>query len=349
MINLGPMPAALWMLRVLLLALAYVLAGRLSLLLAIPPGYATGLFLPMGIALGAVLIWGYSMGVGVFLGSLLLNISISDAPGLSWPVILFAAEIACGSLLASFAGSALIRRFVGFPNSLTDERRIFGFFLLGGPVATCLSAGMGVLALLSNEMIPMSRALYAWWTWWVGDVIGVLIGTPLVCILFAEPRHFWRGRRITVGIPLVVSCLIVVAIFVMSSNNEQKKIDDQFQQQAHLMAESVNTNMSTVVHTLAMLRGLFAASEDVTRWEFSAFINDVLTDKRDVSIFSWNLPVAHAERARFEQAMSAETRKNVHISEKNAQGDFVVAPERDDYRVITYVEPHQGAVAILGF
>jgi hypothetical protein len=40
--------------------------------------------------------------------------------------------------------------------------------------------------------------------------------------LFAEPRHFWRGRRNIVGIPMVISSLIVVAVFVMSSNNEQK-------------------------------------------------------------------------------------------------------------------------------
>lgn len=52
-----------------------------------------------------------------------------------------------------------------------------------------------------------------------GFVSGILIATPLVCVLFAEPRHFWLGRRVTVGVPLVVSSLIVIAVFIMSSNN----------------------------------------------------------------------------------------------------------------------------------
>src|SRR6218665_3531399 len=65
----------LLMLRILLLALVYVAAGRLSLLLAIPPGFVSGLFLPMGIALGALLIWGLPMSFGVFIGSTVLNIS----------------------------------------------------------------------------------------------------------------------------------------------------------------------------------------------------------------------------------------------------------------------------------
>ncbi len=215
-------PTRVFLLRLLLLVLAYVAAGRLSLLLAIPPGFVSGLFLPMGIALAAVLIWGLPMAIGVFVGSTLLNISISPTPSISLPVVLIAAEIACGSTLAVVAGATLIRRYVGFPNTLTDERQIFAFFALGGPVATSLSASVGVFVLYVNGLIPLENTFYSWWTWWIGDAIGVLIATPLVCVLFAEPRHFWRGRRNIVGIPMVISSLIVVAVFVMSSTNEQK-------------------------------------------------------------------------------------------------------------------------------
>ncbi|WP_331346734.1 CHASE domain-containing protein [Cellvibrio sp. UBA7661] len=349
MITIRRMPAALWVLRILLLALVYFIAGRLSLLLAIPPGFVTGLFLPLGIALGAVLIWGYSMGVGVFLGSLLLNISVSNAPDLSGPTVLLAAEIASGSVLASLAGRALIRRFVGFPDSLTDERKIFAFFAFGGPVATSLSASVGVLALWVNDVIQTKQILHSWWTWWVGDTIGVLIATPLMCVLFAEPQHFWRGRRLTVGVPLVVSSLIVVAVFVMSSNNEHKKLADQFQQQARLVDDTVQSSMSGVVYTLATLRGLFSASEEVTREEFSAFINDVLVDKQGVSGFSWNLRVMHRDRIAFENKMRAEGMKNFYVNEKSASDAFIIAPEQEEYVVITYIEPWTENASILGF
>ena len=147
MVNIWRMPKTLWVLRILLLTLAYVLAGRLSLLLAIPPGFVSGVFLSMGIALGAVLIWGFPMAIGVFLGSTLLNISIHPIESISCSSVLVAAEIACGSTLASVVGAILIRRFVGFPNSLTDERRIFAFFALGGPIATSVSASIGVVVL----------------------------------------------------------------------------------------------------------------------------------------------------------------------------------------------------------
>jgi PAS domain S-box-containing protein len=337
------------LLRIFLLTLVYVFAGRLSLLLAIPPGFVSGLFLPMGIALGAVLIWGFPMAIGVFLGSTLLNISVNPDHSISLPAILVAAEIACGSTLASVAGALLIRRYVGFPNSLTDERKIFAFFTLGGPIATSLSASIGVVVLYCNGLIPAKNMLYRWWTWWLGDAIGVLIATPLVCVLFAEPRHFWRGRHLTVGVPLVVSSLIVVVVFIMSSNNEQKKLNDHFEQQAHLVSGAVDSGLSSVVYTLATLRGLFVASEQVTRAEFSRYIGQVIVEKHGVSGFSWNQRVLHSERENFEALMRNEGATNFTLKEKDSSGAFITAPERTEYVAIAYVEPWQQNTIILGF
>jgi integral membrane sensor domain MASE1 len=57
-----------------MLPLAYVITGRLGLLLAVPPGYATAVFVAAGIAVGAVFMAGPSTLPGVFIGSLLLNL-----------------------------------------------------------------------------------------------------------------------------------------------------------------------------------------------------------------------------------------------------------------------------------
>ena len=61
------------------LPLAYVITGRLGLLLAVPPGYATAVFVPAGIAVGAMFIAGASTLPGTFLGSFLLNLWVGYA------------------------------------------------------------------------------------------------------------------------------------------------------------------------------------------------------------------------------------------------------------------------------
>ncbi|WP_189836530.1 MASE1 domain-containing protein, partial [Sulfurirhabdus autotrophica] len=118
------------------LALMYFLAGRLGLLLAIPPGYATAIFPPAGFALAALLLYGNRIWPGVLLGSFALNLSMAPHfQNVFSHTGLVALSIAIGATMQGLFGAALIRRFVGFPTPLAEEWEIFKFFMLGGPVS----------------------------------------------------------------------------------------------------------------------------------------------------------------------------------------------------------------------
>ncbi len=55
-----PPPTQRWIAWTLLVAVGYILAGRMGQLLAFPPNYATAIWPPSGIALAAVLLIGRS-------------------------------------------------------------------------------------------------------------------------------------------------------------------------------------------------------------------------------------------------------------------------------------------------
>src|SRR5437879_7481842 len=59
--------------RVVLLAAAYFSAAKLALLVAIPPGYATAVWPPSGIALASALVRGNGIWPGVWLGASLVD------------------------------------------------------------------------------------------------------------------------------------------------------------------------------------------------------------------------------------------------------------------------------------
>src|SRR2546429_6637117 len=59
------------------IAAAYYAVGRLGLLLAIPPGYATAVWPASGIALAGTLLFGYRVWPGILLGSFLINLRTS--------------------------------------------------------------------------------------------------------------------------------------------------------------------------------------------------------------------------------------------------------------------------------
>jgi integral membrane sensor domain MASE1 len=60
-----------------ILAAGYTLTGIVGLSLAVPPGYATAVWPPSGIALAAVLLWGPRVWPGIAAGSVLVNLGVA--------------------------------------------------------------------------------------------------------------------------------------------------------------------------------------------------------------------------------------------------------------------------------
>src|SRR5918996_3345615 len=58
-------------------AVAYYIVGKLGLLLAIPPGYATAVWPASGIALAGTLLFGYRVWPGILLASFVINVGTS--------------------------------------------------------------------------------------------------------------------------------------------------------------------------------------------------------------------------------------------------------------------------------
>ena len=185
-------------LHIVVIALAYFITGKLGTYLAIPPGYASAVWPPSGIALAAVLLYGYRVWPGIMLGSLLVNLPTSLSGGLpSEQLISFCITLAIslGAALQAVVGGYLLKRFAGFPNALIREKEIFSLLLLGGIVSTLVNSTLAVSVLTSAGRVPLSNALANWATWWLGDIIGVLILTPLVLVWLSRPVELWRDRR----------------------------------------------------------------------------------------------------------------------------------------------------------
>lgn len=335
--------------RILLLIFAYVVSGRLSLLLAIPPGFTTAIFLPMGIAMGATIIWGRWMLVGVFLGSSLLNLLMATAQGFSVTALSVACEIALGSTLAAALGAYLVKRVITFPTALADERDIFWFLFLTGPVATLVSASLGPLALYSNGIIAADYIAYSAWTWWVGDCIGILLATPLMFVFFARPRSVWASRINSVGLPVLLSSMLVVLVFFRSAEQDQNTLINAFHQQARLMTANLKNTLENSREALQGLRALFMSSSEIDRADFERYVNNINIQKLGISAISWNPRVGADERENFEQRLHAQGYDEFAIRQAGASGHLEVALPQEYYVVVDYIEPwelNRGAMGL---
>jgi integral membrane sensor domain MASE1 len=202
--------------RVAALAALYFIVGKLALLLVIPPGYATPVWPAAGIALAALLLFGYRLWPGVVLGSFLINFGTAfEASGtdLILKPLVLASSIGLGAALQAVVGTLLVRRYAGFPNTFTKVNEITKLLAFGGPISCMISATAGTTSLVIGDEISWTEYWFSWCTWWVGDTIGVLIVTPLVLLWIGEPRQVWRGRCIAVVAPVCVALVTVAALF----------------------------------------------------------------------------------------------------------------------------------------
>lgn len=333
------------------LAVLYFVAGRLGLLLAIPPGYATAIFPSAGLALAALLLYGYRVWPGVLLGSLVLNLSMAPPSASVFGTGgLVALAIAVGAASQALAGAALIRHFVGrHTATLADAGEIFRFFMLGGPVSCLVNSLIGSNTLLLAGAISADALVFNWWTWWIGDVIGVFIATPLVFIALARPRDLWRARLYSVALPLLLTLIVVIAVFIRASSWENQKQRADFQDHTEKVTSTLRSDVQVYVAIVASVERLFAASSHVSRQQYATFVKKTLSTHPGLQALSWLPVVKDAKRADFEYAVQAEGFGGFQIRERNAAGELVKANTADEYAPVAFIEPYEGNNNALGF
>ena len=341
-----------WLLQAAIVAAAYAVCGRLGLLLAIPPGYATAVWPPSGVALASILLGGARLWPGVMLGSFLVNVSTSwdaSTPAALARSLAIALAIAGGAALQAVAGAWLIRRFVGYRNIFSQEVDVVRMLLYGAPLSCLINSIIGVTTLWLARLIPTPNLLFNWWTWWVGDSIGVLIFMPLICAWALRPRRQWLRKQISLTLPLAAMFAAMVCLFLFVSSREQTRLQAEFDRDTQRIAASFQARLDNDLTILDAINGLFTVSDRITARQFHDFVAPRMQGRGDIRALEWLPRVADGGRAAFEESMRSAGSPGFRIWEKDAQGhDAPVAP-RPDYFPVTFLEPFEGNGAAQGY
>ena len=327
--------------EILGLATAYAATGKLALFLAIPPGFATAIWPPSGIALATLLVVGSRAWPGVLLGSFLVNVS----PTLDRTSLAVAAAIAAGAVVQALVGASLVRRFLGTSLELRRGWDITTFLLLGGPASCVVSPTVGTATLYFRQVLQIRELPFTWWTWWVGDVIGVLVVAPLMLIAFGTPRDFWRRRAFPVALPLGLLLVLTSVLFGVVRTWERSQVTAHFKIRAEGVGTAIEARVRETTDLLHSLESFRVASPRFDRKAFQSIAQPALQRNLAVRALSWNPRVTDAERDAFEQDGDARVR----ITERDAKERLIPAPRRSDYVPVRYIEPHAENASVVGF
>ncbi|MBF0399434.1 MAG: MASE1 domain-containing protein [Magnetococcales bacterium] len=200
--------ASRWIIRCLLVTSAYYLSGRLGLAIPSIGQHITLIWLPTGIAVAALLRWGNGLWPAVYLGALLTNLSIGSS-------LLLAAGIAVGNTLGPLLTANGLRR-VDFHWEFDYKFDVI-WLVLTAMAGMTISASGGTFLLWLNDILPASDLKSAWFTWWMGDCIGVLLAAPPLIALSPRTCQFTHEQRVEIA--LVSILLLSLNWFIFLAPN----------------------------------------------------------------------------------------------------------------------------------
>jgi len=180
----------------------YYCVGKFGLSLAYIHASASAVWPPTGIAFAAILLWGYRLWPGVFLGAFLVNITTQGSLATTF-------AIATGNTLEALLGTWAVIRFANGAKAFERARNIFKFILLAPMLSTIVSATIGVTSLALGGFAPWDRYAAIWFTWWLGDAVGDLMVAPLVVIWLTQPNPKVTVNRVIEAAGLLLSLILV--------------------------------------------------------------------------------------------------------------------------------------------
>ncbi|HYN54748.1 MAG TPA: EAL domain-containing protein [Methylotenera sp.] len=199
--------------RFALVALAYFITAKLGTMVPYKESIVTLIWLPTGIAVGAIMRFGNISLPAIFLAATLLEMS------LGLPFITSIA-IAFTNALAPFFAAYLLK-ISKFNHSLVRQRDIS--LMIGvGLLSMLISATGGALAIYFSDLIKQQELIKTWLIWWVGDSIGVMLALPLVLNINKSSIRLNRHQyyQLLASLLLFVLCEWIMSAFVTSLDKQ---------------------------------------------------------------------------------------------------------------------------------
>jgi integral membrane sensor domain MASE1 len=200
-------------LRIILVAVLYYISARLGYFLAFHDSTALPTWPPSGIAFALIILLGRSTWPGITIGALVSNLmaywnSESLPPQ---TIITISTFIAMGHTLEAVLGNFLIKKWIKDDYPFMHARNAFRFLFV--TLLMCaVGAGIGSLSLWANGVISLKDYLQTGFSWWVCNVVGILLFTPFI---LACARRQNISFNLGKSIEIVIFILSIGGIFFL--------------------------------------------------------------------------------------------------------------------------------------
>ncbi len=193
-------------------AVVYFVCAWLGMKLAFEQTNVTPVWPPAGIAFAAVMLFGARIWPGIALGAILANVVgfLGDGTASVGTAVVASLLISTGCVLEPVLGGALFRRWVA-PEFRLDRAQVAIVFVLVAVLMCFINCVLGPTIICLSGLASWVHFATMVFTWWIGDLAGVLVIAPLVIYLIR-----WReSSTVKYTLPKAVELCSVCIAFVL--------------------------------------------------------------------------------------------------------------------------------------
>lgn len=331
---------------------AYLITGKLSLFLSSIDGYSTPVWPPAGLALGFVLIFGNRIWIALFFAAYLTNTHFSN-PEFSWlQTILHNPQnllISFGNSLSALYGGYLLRRYSDSKLNLFSVRELISFFVLAGPAAAIVSSLIGSASLFFFDIIYQDFLFQTWFTWWLGDSIGIIIFTPILILTYKWILKEETGMRLVLFISATMGTFVLtLTIFFVTRDWEKEFIQYRIKSDGQIISSEIENRIFENLRVVKSLGSFLSLQQNLKKKDFDVYAKSILDETDCVSALSWNLSIPNAKRTIYESQLKSDYpgAMGIHTKEEN---QIQLSPIKDQYVFVRYIYPFLGNESAVGY
>lgn len=193
-----------------ILAAAYALLAKIVLMHFSETGNVTLVWFSGGLGLAILLLQGLQYWPGIFVGAFAAGLMVDDSFSLSL-------LLACGNTLESVCAAWCLQRWSRFSIEMARPRHFVSITLVAA-ACSCISALIGPMAIWWGGLLPIAALPKAMLYWWMADVFGIVLVTPLLLIWRRWPgdwfeQHFGLEALLFMGLTILAGSVVFLDVF----------------------------------------------------------------------------------------------------------------------------------------
>src|SRR5215472_14369417 len=200
------------------IGLTYFVLAKSGLALALIHPSASPIWPPTGFALAAIVLWGYRAWPAIFLGAMMANATTNGSMST-------AISIATGNSLEALVGADVMNVWSNGRDTFSTPNTVAKFAVICVVLATPISATVGITTLVIAGYAEWANFANIWLTWWLGDMIGALVVTPLVVLCALSDARAFRRTELTKS-AAVISLAVAVGFIAFNPLFKQSQHPD---------------------------------------------------------------------------------------------------------------------------